>query len=195
MIIIIWPVDRGSVSSTYSTHWEGILVKYTEPGWQYGRCRLVLFSAYQFPGVEVHARQLAVAWLRDVNVEGLALVDVRPAVSGHLQDSLLGDLPHTFVESLQIVGYTFYRLKYKKKIEEAFLGVGPYGCWVSWETSRGRCRILERSPRKGGGGGPALVPMLKSVHHGPKGGSRPQDPTLPGTTTERSRKSGQVLPS
>ena len=32
---------------------------------------------------------------------------------------------------------------------------------------------LIRSPRKNGGGGPALVPMLKSLHHGPKGRFEP----------------------
>ena len=40
---------------------------------------------------------------------------------------------------------------------------------------------LIRCPRKRGGA--ALVPMLKSLHRGPRGGgaSRPQDPRTPGS--------------
>ena len=45
------------------------------------------------------------------------------------------------------------------------------------EFSKGEGAQLIRSPRKGGG--PTLGPRLKSLHHGPKGRSRPQDTPPP----------------
>lgn len=56
-----------------------------------------------FPAVEVHAGQLAVVRLGYVDVQGLALVDEGAAVSGHLEYGFLGDLPHGFIQLLQIL--------------------------------------------------------------------------------------------
>ena len=50
----------------------------------------------------MHAGQLAVVRLGDVDVERLALVDEGAAVGGHLEHRLLGDLPHRLIESLQV---------------------------------------------------------------------------------------------
>ena len=60
-------------------------------------------ETYQLPGVEVHASQFAVVRLGDVYIQRLALVDVRAAVGGHLENGLLGDLPHGLVEGFQVV--------------------------------------------------------------------------------------------
>ena len=60
-------------------------------------------ETYQLPGVEVHASQFAVVRLGDVYIQRLALIDVRAAVGGHLENGLLGDLPHGLVEGLQVV--------------------------------------------------------------------------------------------
>lgn len=57
-----------------------------------------------FPAVEVHAGQLAVVGLSDVDVEGLALVDEGAAVGRHLQHRLLRDFPHGLVELLEVAG-------------------------------------------------------------------------------------------
>jgi len=51
----------------------------------------------------VHAGQLAVVRLSDVNVQALALVNEGGTVSGHLDNVLLRDLPHGAVEQLQLV--------------------------------------------------------------------------------------------
>lgn len=59
--------------------------------------------SHLFPAVEVHAGQFAIIGLCNVDVQGLALVDVGAAVGGHLENRLLGDFPHGFVELLQIV--------------------------------------------------------------------------------------------
>lgn len=62
------------------------------------------FSTYQLPTIEVHAGQFAVVRLCDVDVQRLALIDVRAAICCHLEDGLLRDFPHCFVQPLQIVG-------------------------------------------------------------------------------------------
>ena len=56
----------------------------------------------QLPAVEVHAGQLAVVGLGDVNVERLTLVDEGTAIGRHLQDDLLRNLPNGLVEGLEI---------------------------------------------------------------------------------------------
>lgn len=60
-------------------------------------------QTHQLPAVEMHAGQFAIVWLGDVDVQGLALVDVGATISCHLEDGLLGDLPHCFVQLLQVV--------------------------------------------------------------------------------------------
>lgn len=55
------------------------------------------------PGVEVHACQLAEVGLGNVDVEGLALVNIGPSVSCHVNESTLGELPHSLVQSLQLL--------------------------------------------------------------------------------------------
>ena len=59
--------------------------------------------SYQLPAVEVHAAQLAVVWLSNVDVEGLTLVDEGSAVGRHLEHGLLGDLPHRLVQVFQVL--------------------------------------------------------------------------------------------
>lgn len=71
------------------------------------------------PGVEVHAGELGSGGSGNVHVEGLRLADVGTTVGGHIDQSLsdqsarrreqkntnlLGDLPHRFVASLDILG-------------------------------------------------------------------------------------------
>lgn len=51
----------------------------------------------------MHAGQFAVVWLGNVDVEGLALINVSAAVCCHLEDGLLGDFPHGFVETLHVL--------------------------------------------------------------------------------------------
>ena len=60
-------------------------------------------QTYRFPGIEVHAGQLAVAGVSDVDVERLALVDEGASVGSHADDHPLGNLPRRLVQSLQIV--------------------------------------------------------------------------------------------
>lgn len=55
---------------------------------------------HQLPAVEVHAAEFAIVGLGDVNVQRLALVDVRATVCCHLQDSFLRDFPHGFIQLL-----------------------------------------------------------------------------------------------
>lgn len=38
-----------------------------------------------------------------MDVQGLALVDVGTTICCHLEDSLLGDFPHRFIQLLQII--------------------------------------------------------------------------------------------
>lgn len=56
-----------------------------------------------FPAIEVHTGQFAIVRLCDVNVQGLALVDIGATVGSHLEYGLLGDFPHGFIELLQVV--------------------------------------------------------------------------------------------
>lgn len=56
-----------------------------------------------FPAVEVHAGQLAVVRLSDVDVQGLALVDEGAAVGSHLEYGLLRDFPNGFVQLLDVI--------------------------------------------------------------------------------------------
>lgn len=58
---------------------------------------------YLLPAVEVHAGQFAVVGLCNVDVQRLALVDEGAAVRRHLDDGLLGDFPHSFIQLLHIV--------------------------------------------------------------------------------------------
>ena len=51
----------------------------------------------------MHAGEFAIVRFSDVYVERLALVDVSPSVGGHLDHSLLGDLPHRLVEILDVL--------------------------------------------------------------------------------------------
>ena len=51
----------------------------------------------------MHTGQLAVVRLCNVYIEGLTLVDVWTAVSSHLKDDLLRDLPHCLVEGFQVI--------------------------------------------------------------------------------------------
>ena len=64
-------------------------------------------STYLFPAIEVHAGQFAVVRLCDVDVQGLALVDVGTAIGGHLEYRLLGDFPHSLIQLLQIIWNSF----------------------------------------------------------------------------------------
>lgn len=72
------------------------------------KCNLIETSigklTHLLPAVEVHASELSVVGLSDVDVERLALVYEGPAVSSHLQNSLLGDLPHSLIQLLQVIG-------------------------------------------------------------------------------------------
>jgi hypothetical protein len=52
----------------------------------------------------VHARQARKGGLRDEEVHGLGLADVRPAVRGEVDDRFLGQVPHGLVEVLQVRG-------------------------------------------------------------------------------------------
>lgn len=63
----------------------------------------VSLRTHQLPSVEMHAGQFAVVWLSDVDVEGLALINVSAAVCCHLEDGLLRDFPHGFVEILHVL--------------------------------------------------------------------------------------------
>lgn len=62
---------------------------------------------YQLPAIEVHAGQFAIVWLSDVDIKRLALVNVSSTICCHFQNSLLGNLPHRFVELLQIIWNLF----------------------------------------------------------------------------------------
>lgn len=64
---------------------------------------LATSPTYQLPPVEVHAGQFAIVWLGNVDVEGLTLVNEGAAVCCHLEDGLLGDFPHCFVQLFQII--------------------------------------------------------------------------------------------
>lgn len=66
----------------------------------------------------MHAGQFAVVRLCDVDVQGLALVDVGTAIGGHLEYCLLGDFPHRFIQLLQIIWNSFnVLLKQTKQLE------------------------------------------------------------------------------
>lgn len=58
---------------------------------------------YQLPAIEVHAGQFAIVWLSNMDVQGLALINVGTAICCHLEDGLLGDFPHSFIQLLQII--------------------------------------------------------------------------------------------
>lgn len=58
---------------------------------------------YQLPAVKVHAGQFAVVRLCDVDVERLTLIDISASICCHLEDGLLGDFPHSFIQLLQII--------------------------------------------------------------------------------------------
>ena len=50
----------------------------------------------------MHAGEFGVVGLGDVDVETLTLIDVHGPVGRHLDDRLLGDLPHCLIERLQL---------------------------------------------------------------------------------------------
>lgn len=58
---------------------------------------------YQLPTIEVHAGQFAIVWLSNMDVQGLALINVGTAICCHLEDGPLGDFPHSFIQLLQII--------------------------------------------------------------------------------------------
>ena len=58
---------------------------------------------YHFPCVEVSAIKFLLVRLSKVNVQRLTLVDVRTTVGRHLDDCLLGYLPHRLVQTLYLV--------------------------------------------------------------------------------------------
>ena len=58
---------------------------------------------YQLPTIKVHAGQFAIVWLCNMDVKGLALVNVSTTICCHLEDSLLGDFPHSFIQLLQVI--------------------------------------------------------------------------------------------
>lgn len=58
---------------------------------------------YKLPAIEMHAGEFSIVWFSDMDVERLALVNVSATICCHLQDSLLRDFPHCFVQLLQII--------------------------------------------------------------------------------------------
>src|SRR5688572_18775333 len=56
------------------------------------------------PGVQVHRAELADRRGLDEEVEGLALVEVRPARGGHVEQGAHRELPHRAVEQAQVLG-------------------------------------------------------------------------------------------
>lgn len=58
----------------------------------------------------MHAGQLAVVWLCDMDVHGLTLVDVGATICRHFDYGLLGDFPHCFIQLLQIIWNSIYVL-------------------------------------------------------------------------------------
>mmetsp|Transcript_68652 Transcript_68652/g.112690 ORF Transcript_68652/g.112690 Transcript_68652/m.112690 type:complete len:224 (+) Transcript_68652:389-1060(+) len=53
--------------------------------------------------MEVHRRELGCGGVHHMDVQGLRLIDVGPAIRGHLKNSALLDLPNRLVEILQIL--------------------------------------------------------------------------------------------
>lgn len=62
-----------------------------------------LVLTYQLPAIEVHATKFSIVWLSNVNVKRLALVNVCTTICCHLEDRLLGDFPHSFIQLFQII--------------------------------------------------------------------------------------------
>lgn len=78
---------------------------------------------YQLPSVEVHAGEFTIVWLSNMNVKRLALVDVSTTICCHLQDSLLRDLPDSFIKLLQICRDSFNILrKYWARVHQSSIG-------------------------------------------------------------------------
>lgn len=73
---------------------------------------------YLFPAIEVHAGELAIVGLSNVDVQGLALVDEGPSVCRHLQDGFLRDLPNSLVELLQVI----------RDLRDVLEGAGVFQC-------------------------------------------------------------------
>lgn len=59
----------------------------------------------------MHAGELAKVGFSDVDVEGLALVDVSTSVGHHVNEGALGDLPHCPVQLLQLIRDPFNPLQ------------------------------------------------------------------------------------
>lgn len=55
------------------------------------------------PAVEVHARELAEVHVQHVQVQALALADERAPVGRHIDDAALGNLPHRFIQVLDVL--------------------------------------------------------------------------------------------
>lgn len=51
----------------------------------------------------MHRGEFSIVRLSNVYIERLALVNVGPTVSSHLQDALLGNFPHSPVQVLEIL--------------------------------------------------------------------------------------------
>ena len=65
---------------------------------------------------------------------------------------------------------------------DATLTIGPYAWGGSRIFEKGGVQIRSTSKKGGPDGGPILGPMLKSLHHGTKGGGPdPLDPPPPGS--------------
>eukprot|EP00983_Pelagomonas_calceolata_P106986 1159294-Pelagomonas_calceolata.AAC.3 len=68
-------------------------------------CAQVVHARLQplLPGVEVQGGELAKVGVRHEHIEALALVDVGTTVRSHVHQGALLDLPHSLVQSLQVV--------------------------------------------------------------------------------------------
>lgn len=80
-----------------------------------------LVLTYQLPAIEMHATKFSIVWLSNVNVKRLALVNVCATICCHLEDSLLGDFPHSFIQLLQIIWDIINVLKRRGKIHVLFV--------------------------------------------------------------------------
>ena len=68
----------------------------------------------------MHAGEFAIVGFCDVYVERLALVNIGPSVGGHLDHSLLGDLPHGLVQILDVLRDIIHILRIISGIEIIF---------------------------------------------------------------------------
>jgi len=59
--------------------------------------------SHLLPGIEMHARDLAIIWFGHVNIERLALIYEGGSIGSHVDYLFLRDLPHGFVKILNIL--------------------------------------------------------------------------------------------